>query len=550
MRIAEQTGQRGLKQSLRSRRRAPVAVIAILATVAGLAVSKLPLSASQTVKYRVAVVEKGSVVSAISAAGTVKPLAAILVGSQASGQIKELAADFNSRVTRGRVIARLNDDAVEAKLAQAIIDVDVAAAAAGVQRAQLERAWAEADAARAAIDVARANLARAEMNLADARRERDRKHELYARGVSPITERDHAELAYDGALTQVTVAKGQEAAAMSAALGGQAAIRVVTAQLENALAQVKQREAIVRQVRIDLEHTMIRAPIDGVVIERNVDIGQTVAASLQAPTLFTIAPDLLAMQVHANVDEADIGRVVAGQDVSFTVDAFPGKWFQGRVIDIRKMPQSTQNVVAYTVVISVENDDLLLMPGMTANARILVQKRDDVMRIPNAALRFRPAGKTTIAASANSRSVPAASIMRAALDRLELSAERRGEVDVPIRKSGCSVSDERTAGAEGSDDTDITAACREASRRLADLLSAEEYDRYQHARSLVAREEGTTVGEVWVLGPTGAPELRSVTLGVSDGLVTAGLEGGLQAGDRVIIGAEAEVAKSASLIKF
>src|SRR5215831_1810081 len=189
MRIAEQTGQRGLKQSLRSRRRAPVAVIAILATVAGLAISKLPLSASQTVKYRVAVVEKGSVVSAISAAGTVKPLAAILVGSQASGQIKELAADFNSRVTRGSVIARLNDDAVEARLAQVIIDVDVAAAAAGVQRAQLERAWAEADAARAAIDVARANLARAEMNLADAKRERDRKHELYARGVSPITER-------------------------------------------------------------------------------------------------------------------------------------------------------------------------------------------------------------------------------------------------------------------------------------------------------------------------------------------------------------------------
>jgi len=550
MGVAEQTGRRGPRQSTRSRRKTLVAAIAILTVIAGLTVSKLPLSASQTVKYRVAVVERGAVVSAISAAGTVKPLAAILVGSQASGQIKELAADFNSRVTRGSVIARLNDDAVGAKLAQATIDVDVATAAAGVQRAQLERAWADADAARAALDVARANLERAEKNLAEAQRERDRKRELYARGVSPVTERDHAELAYDNAVTQVAVARGQESAATSAAVGGQAAIRVVTAQLENALVQVKQREAIVRQVRIDLEHTVIRAPIDGVVIERNVDIGQTVAASLQAPTLFTIAPDLLAMQVHANVDEADIGRVVDGQDVSFSVDAFPGKSFQGRVIDIRKMPQSTQNVVAYTVVISVENDDLLLLPGMTANARILVQKRDDVLRIPNAALRFRSPGKTAIAAPSNSRSAPAASTLRAALDRLELSAEQRGKVDVLIRKSGCLVDETDAAGAEGSNEADFAAPCREASRRLADLLSADEYERYQHARSLVAREEGTTVGEIWVLGPTGAPEPRSLRLGVTDGLVTAGIEGDLQAGDRVIIGAEAEVAKSASLIKF
>lgn len=550
MRFTEQTGRRGRWQSVKLRRSAQVAAIAILTAAAGLAIGKLPLSASPTVKYRVAAVDRGSVVSVISAAGTVKPLAAILVGSQASGQIKELAADFNSRVTRGSVIARLNDDAVEARLAQATIDVEVAAAVAGVQRAQLERAWADADAARAAVEVARANLDRAETNLADAKRERDRKYELHARGVSPITDRERAELAYDNALTQVAAAKGQESAAVAAAVGGQAAIRVAAAQLENALAQVKQREAIVRQVRIDLEHTVIRAPIDGVVIERNVDIGQTVAASLQAPTLFTIAPDLRAMQVHANVDEADIGRVVAAQDVSFTVDAFPGKSFQGRVIDIRKMPQSTQNVVAYTVIISVENDDLLLMPGMTANARILVQKREEVLRIPNAALRFRPSGKTAISLSPRSGGAPAARILRAALDRLGLPPERRGEIDRLVRKSGCPVGDMDAAGAEETNAADSAVACREASRRLADLLSPEEYERYQHARSLAAREDGITVGQVWVLGPKGGPEPRSLKLGASDGLMTAGLEGDLQVGDRVIIGAEAEVAKSASFLKF
>src|SRR5262249_32936246 len=150
---------------------------------------------------------------------------------------------------------------------------------------------------------------------------------------------------------------------------------------DNASAQVKQREAVVQQIRIDLDHTIIRAPIDGVVIDRTVDVGQTVASSLQTPTLFTIAPDLRAMEEHANVDEADIGRVVAGQDVSFTVDSYPGRAFPARVVDIRKMPQTTQNVVAYTVVISADNEDLLLLPGMTANVRILVQQRDDVLRV-------------------------------------------------------------------------------------------------------------------------------------------------------------------------
>jgi len=527
-----------------------MALIAILLVLAALTIGKLPLSASQAVKYRVAVVDKGSVISAISAAGTVKPLAAILVGSQASGQMKELAADFNSRVTRGSVIARLNDDAVEAKLAQAIIDVEVAAAAASVQRAQLERAWADADTARAAIAVARANLDRAEMNLADAKRERDRKNDLHARGVSSTTDRDRAELAYDGALTQVAVARGQESAASSAAIGGQATIRVAAAQVENALAQVKQREAIVRQVRIDLEHTVIRAPIDGVVIERNVDIGQIVAASLQAPTLFTIAPDLRAMQVHANVDEADIGRVVAGQEVSFTVDAFPGKSFQGHVVDIRKMPQSTQNVVAYTVVISAENDDLLLMPGMTANARILVESRDQVLRIPNAALRFRPIGRATTTALNRSIALPPASVLTAALDQLGLSADRRGEIDRELKAYDCVAYGMYPPAIQDAGHTDTAKACREASKRLADLLSPVEQERYLHARSLLAREQGARDAEVWVLGAGGAPEPRGVKIAATDGLITAAIDGDLREGDRLIIGAEAEVAKSTSLIRF
>jgi HlyD family secretion protein len=215
---------------------------------------------------------------------------------------------------------------------------------------------------------------------------------LFARGSGSGVDRDRSEVAYESAVAQLAAAKARELVAISAETASQAAIRSASMQLANALAQVAMKKANVRQVRVDLDHTVIRAPIDGIVIERKVEMGQTVAASLQAPTLFMIAPELRTMEVHANVDEADIGRVAAGQQVSFTVDSFPGRFFEGQVVDIRKMPQTSQNVVAYTVVISGGNDDLALLPGMTANARIIVGKSDTALRVPNSALRYRPAG--------------------------------------------------------------------------------------------------------------------------------------------------------------
>jgi HlyD family secretion protein len=371
--------------SRKSRRATIVAACIVTMILAGLVLHRSQVFAPPAVKYREVSLDSGPIVSAISTAGTVKPLAAILVGSQASGQIKELAADFNSRVVRGDVIARLDDDTVRARLDQAVIEVDVASAGVDIQRAQLERARADADGARAALAAARAEVERAEMTVREAERDRDRKRELFARGVSSTAERDRVDIAYEGALASLAAARARELVAVSAEASNQASIRIAAAQVESAVAQVRQREATVHQLRIDVEHTVIRTPIDGIVIERSVDIGQTVAASLQAPTIFTIAPDLRAMQVHANVDEADIGRVTIGQEVAFTVDAFPGRSFQGGVVDIHKMPQTTQNVVTYTVVISVDNEDLLLMPGMTANARILVHKSDQVLRVPNRA---------------------------------------------------------------------------------------------------------------------------------------------------------------------
>ncbi|MBR0851609.1 efflux RND transporter periplasmic adaptor subunit [Bradyrhizobium diazoefficiens] len=351
------------------------------------------LVAAPAVKYRLASLDVGPVVNTITAAGAVKPRAAILVGSQASGQIDALLADFNASVKQGDVLARLNDEGVQARLAQALVEVEVAASAAEIQRAQLERTRIDAQSAIPAVAAAKADVARAKAVLVDAEREFWRKRELVDRGSGSLAERDRAEGAHDSARAQLAAAQAREAVAVASQATSEAAIAVAAAQLDNALAQVKQREALVRQARIELDHTVIRAPIDGIVIDRNVEIGQILAASLQVPTLFTIAPDLRAMEVHATVDEADIGRVAVGQDVSFTVDSFPQRPFQGRVVDVRKVPQTTQNVVAYTVIVSAANEELLLLPGMTANTRIVVQKRAEVLRIPNAALRFRPGGE-------------------------------------------------------------------------------------------------------------------------------------------------------------
>src|SRR5215510_11546162 len=500
-------------------------------------------STAPAMKYRLARVDAGPIVSAIATAGTLKPLAAILVGSQASGQIKELLADFNSPVKAGDVIAQLDDDAVRARLAQTVVEVEVATAAVEIQRAQLQRAQAEGDGAQAALLVAQADVERAEVAFKDAGRERERKQELFARGVGSVVERDRSDVAYETARTQLAAAKAHVMAATSAQIASEAMIRIAHAQLDNASAQVKQREAVVQQIRIDLDHTIIRAPIDGVVIDRTVDVGQTVAASLQTPTLFTIAPDLRAMEVHANVDEADIGRAVAGQDVSFTVDSYAGRAFPARVVDIRKMPQTTQNVVAYTVVISADNEDLLLLPGMTANVRILVQQRDDVLRLPNAALRFRPAGTPTPAAATAAAEPAPGHLLRAAVDRIGLSSARRAELEQVIGEAGCpaDASDAPAVG-EGR-----VRACRAAAGHVLALLTPQERAHYQAVRSQLAREQRITTADVWVAGPSGMPQARRLRLGITDGLMTEIVAGDLHKGDHVIVGAEAEPARPAGL---
>ncbi len=299
-------------------------------------------------KFRLAKVEKGEVSLVVTATGTINPVVNVLVGSQVSGTIKALYADFNSQVKQGQVIAQIDPAIFEA---------------------QVEQARANVLNAQANLVNAQANLVKADVAVMDAKRNLDRNKPLLERQVIAQAAFDTVQANYDTAVAQKEVGK---------------------AQVDSGKSQVEQTKAALKVAETNLRYTTIRSPVNGTVISRNVDVGQTVAASLQAPTLFTIAKNLTEMQVDSNVSEADVGRIAVAQEATFTVDAYPEKTFRGKVSEIRNAPIIVQNVVTYDVVIVVDNKDLKLKPGMTANVTVMIAHREGVLKVPNAALRFRP----------------------------------------------------------------------------------------------------------------------------------------------------------------
>jgi HlyD family secretion protein len=340
----------------------PIVILFIVASIGGVLVYRFIGQKGSNQKFRTMKVERGEISSIVTATGTINPVITVLVGSQASGTIKALYADFNSRVKEGGVIAQIDPAIFEAQVEQG--------------KANVLNAQANLLNARANLQNAKANVTKAEVAVSDTKRTLDRNRELQEKHVIAQATLDTAQANYDSAVAQRDSANAQLESGRS--------------QVESAKAQVEQAKAALKLSETNLRYTTIRSPVNGIVISRNVDVGQTVAASLQAPTLFTIAKDLTQMQVDTNVSEADIGRIVKGQEATFTVDAYPEKTFRGRISEIRNAPTTIQNVVTYDVVIQVDNRDLFLKPGMTANVTILVAHREGVLKIPNAALRFRP----------------------------------------------------------------------------------------------------------------------------------------------------------------
>src|SRR5213594_1024046 len=345
--------------------------------------------------YRLARVERGPLTAAVSATGNLNAVITVQVGSQVSGQIRELFVDFNSVVKKGQVVARIDPETFEAKVNQAKAEVNSAVAMVLNQQAQVERSRADVQNAKAALAEGKAQTAKAQVAVVDTKRDFDRKSALFKRELIANSDLDSSQAGYDSAVAALDAARAKEDSLAAGIGSAEAQFRVAQAQLVASQATVEQKQAALAQAQVDLDHTRITAPVNGIVVSRQVDVGQTVAASLQAPVLFTIAQDLTRMQVETSVDEADIGRIKVDDRATFTVDAFPGETFVGTVTQIRKAAQIVQNVVTYTVIVAVNNRAGQLLPGMTANVKLVVAQKPSALKVPNASLRFRPPGGET-----------------------------------------------------------------------------------------------------------------------------------------------------------
>jgi HlyD family secretion protein len=325
--------------------------------------------------YVIEEVSKGSIRKSISASGSLAALTTVEIGSQVSGNIQKIYVDFNDEVKAGQLIAQLESSTFEAQMQQARANLESAKASDLGIMAQKKNLQASMLTAKAEIQVSRANVRKAEVSVEDAERNYKRIKELFERKLVSASERDSALTVYESQKASLDAVKAQFESAKAKELSINAQMEALDAEREGTRARVRQMEAQLSVAQINLDRTNIYSPIDGVVISREVDEGQTVAASLQAPKLFVIAQDLKKMQIDVAVDEADIGQLQPGQKVTFSVDAYRQKKFAGVVDQVRLSPQESSNVVTYSVMVRVENDDLLLKPGMTANAEILVGDR-------------------------------------------------------------------------------------------------------------------------------------------------------------------------------
>ena len=354
------------------------------------------IHASAGPSFITAKVERGVISTAVKATGTIDPVIMVEVSSQLSGRIATVPVNFNDHVKAGQTIAQLDPEMYAAHVNEAKAILRVAQANAQLQKAALQRAKISPDNARTALSRDEDQLAAAQAKQDEAERDYQRKYTLSSTGSVSNRDLTQSRAQRDAGAADLRAFQKQLKMKAEAIAMAEAELSMGEANLQSAEAVVAEKQADVEQAEVDLERTSIRAPIDGVIIKRDVNPGQTVAVSLEAKTLFKIANDLTEMEVHGKIDEADVGQLKVGQRVQFTVDAYPDKTFVGRVLQIHKDPEVVQNVVTYTAIISAPNPELLLLPGMTAVLRITVTDTAEVLKIPNQALRFRSGATSTL----------------------------------------------------------------------------------------------------------------------------------------------------------
>lgn len=482
--------------------------LAVPLAAAGLASLWLPgmmKAGDNGLVYETVDVTRGLIRRTVSTSGPVRAMVTVQVGSQLSGQIQEVTADYNTEVKEGDVLARLDAKTFTAKVAQA--------------RADLASAKAQLANSRATQIKAEAVLKHAELAI-------ERQKTLAERGIA-------AHAALESATRDAEVARAE--------------IVIAKAQIEGAEAVITQRQAQLDQAQIDLDRAIIRSPINGTVISRTVDVGQTVAASLQAPELFQIAQDLRRIRIEAQVNEADVGVIQEGNPVTFTVDAYPERRFTGRVTQVRLAATELNSVVTYTVIVEASNQDRRLFPGMTANVQIVTAEKESVLRVANDALRFRPrekaaSGAQTAAAGPRQGGPRGERVVDQLKAELKLTDEQAAIVSEELAKMMARAranGGEKSAALPGfgpapreeSDQSRRGQFMARVEQVVASILTPDQvqsFDRWKRER------ESARNATVWVLAANGQIEDRPVRLGVADDQFTEVLSGKLEPGDRLV----------------
>ncbi len=464
--------------------------------------------------YETAAVSRGNIAVGVSSSGTISPLITVPVGSQVSGQLTEIDVDFNTKVKKGQLLAVVDPSTFRSKLQAAEADMTVQRATIGSNEVQVSNA---------------------QVVLEQARRDFERTQKLADQGLLSTNDLEKARNSFEQS---------------------QNAVKIAGAALNNSQAQLVKVRSQLDQARIDLSHTQIRAPVDGVVIDRSADVGQTVQSAMTVATLFKIARDLSQVQIETKVDEADIGAVRQARLATFTVDAYPERSFSGRIAQVRINGSASANVVTYSVMVQADNPEQILLPGMTANVRLVTAERRGVLRLPGSALRFRLRAEARTAGQPDNRSAAGGSTPRAlpelspevmrrlGLDRGQQSAATAALKSVAVRiQAAAQTSGNNPLGSGGlpgmrrlyGDPLDPAAANRQrAINALANVLSPEQLQQYL-AMGAGSTEHGALV---YVLDSRGKPAARNVRVGLADDNYTE-LLGGLAEGDKVIVRATA-----------
>lgn len=468
-------------------------------------------STNTNIEFQTQALSRGDIESIVNTAGTISPTITVQVGSEVSGLISEMSADFNSQVTAGQVLARIDDRDI---------------------RVQLRQREADLETAKANLVQAQASLVNAETQLEFSRNEYERVTSLFERNL----------------VSQADVERANNAVRSAEASLEQAKSNIVSSN-----ASILQREAQLEQTQIDLERTYIKSPVDGVVLNRLVDLGQAVSANQSIPTLFEVAQDLSAMQIEASIDEADIGKVTEGMAVRFRVDAYPQRSFTGEIAQVRKAATTASNVVTYKVIIAANNPGEILLPGMTANVDIILGRKTDVLRAPNAALRFSPPASAIPEESAQQGGNGGGMDTSARVDQLaaslSLTNEQRDEVTKILEEQAEAMREmaEANAGGAGFGGFNRGAMANIRSRMDNDMklvLTDEQYATYQSqqrqggGRGGNAGGQQLSPGEIWILDERGQLVRVAIRTGLADAEYTEIVTEQLQEGDEVIFRAQ------------